>query len=42
MFRKSYSVLQDKLFEHITEAGFTGFERGILGSTAENLNSLDY
>lgn len=42
MFRKSYSVLQDKLFEHMTEAGFTGFERGILGSTAENLSSLDY
>ena len=42
MFRKSYSVLQDKLFEHMTEAGFTGFERGVLGSTAENLSSLDY
>lgn len=25
-----------------TEAGFTGFERGVLGSTAENLSSLDY
>ena len=42
MFRKSYSVLQDKLFEHMTAAGFTGFERGELGSTAENLNSLDF
>lgn len=42
MFRKSYSVLQDKLFAHMTEAGFSGFERGILGSTAENLSSLDY
>ena len=42
MFRKSYSVLQDKLFAHMTEAGFTGFERGVLGSTAENLSSLDY
>ena len=42
MFRKSYSVLQDKLFEHMTEAGFSGFERGVLGSTAENLSSLDY
>ena len=41
MFRKSYSVLQDKLFAHMTEAGFTGFERGVLGSTAENLSSLD-
>ena len=42
MFRKSYSVLQDKLFAHMTEAGFTGFERGVLGSTTENLSSLDY
>lgn len=42
VFRKSYSVLQDKLFEHLTAAGFTGFERGELGSTAENLKSLDF
>ena len=26
----------------MTEAGFTGFERGVWGSTAENLSSLDY
>lgn len=26
----------------MTEAGFTGFERGVLGSTVENLSSLDY
>ena len=26
----------------MTEAGFTGFERGVLGSTAENLSSLGY
>ena len=42
MFRKSYSVLQDKLFEHMTAAGFTGFERGELGSTAEHLEGLDF
>ena len=42
VFRKSYSVLQDKLFEHMSSAGFKGFERGELGSTAENLSSLDY
>lgn len=42
VFRKSYSVLQDKLFEHMSGAGFKGFERGELGSTAENLSSLDY
>ena len=40
-FQKSYSVLQDRLFEHMSSAGFTGFERGVLGSTAENLSSLD-
>lgn len=42
VFRKSYSVLQDSLFEHMREAGFKGFERGELGSTAEHLSSLDY
>lgn len=42
VFRKSYSVLQDKLFEHMTNAGFNGFERGEIGSTTENLSSLDY
>lgn len=39
---KSYSVLQDQLFEHMTAAGFTGFQRGERGSTAEHLSSLDY
>lgn len=42
VFRKSYSVLQDQLFEHMTAAGFRGFERGELGSTAEHLDSLDF
>lgn len=42
VFRKSYSVLQDSLFEHMREARFKGFERGELGSTAEHLSSLDY
>ena len=42
VFRKSYSVLQDKLFEHMTNAGFAGFERGEIGSTTKNLSSLDY
>lgn len=42
VFRKSYSVLQDQLFEHMTAAGFTGFERGELGSTAEHLEGLDF
>lgn len=42
VFRKSYSVLQDDLFEHMRAAGFRGFERGELGSTAEHLSSVEY
>lgn len=42
VFRKSYSVLQDDLFEHMRAAGFRGFERGELGSTVEHLSSVEY
>jgi len=42
IYHASYSVLQDKFFEHMQEAGFTGFARGERGSTAENLSVLDY
>lgn len=42
MYRASYSVLQDELYSHMTEHGFTGFERGERGSTAEHLTSLQY
>lgn len=38
----SYSILQDRFFEHMHEAGFTGFLRGERGSTAENLTVLEY
>lgn len=41
-YHKSYSVLQDRFFEHMQGAGFTGFVRGERGSTAENLISLEY
>lgn len=41
-YHASYSVLQDKFFEHMQSAGFTGFVRGERGSTAENLTSLEY
>ena len=41
-YRPSYSVLQDELVEHMQEHGFTGFQRGELGSTRENLSSLQY
>ncbi len=38
----SYSLLQDRFFEHMREAGFTDFERGERGSTTEHLDVLDY
>lgn len=41
-YRASYSILQDELFEHMSERGFTGFQRGELGSTSENLTALQY
>ena len=39
--KRAVNVEYRKLSD-MTEAGFTGFERGVLGSTAENLSSLDY
>jgi hypothetical protein len=38
----SYSLLQDRFFEHMRAAGFTDFERGERGSTAEHLTVLEY
>jgi hypothetical protein len=40
--QKSYSLLQDRYFEHMRDAGFDGFERGEYGSTTEHLDVLDY
>ena len=42
VYHASYSVLQDKFFEHMSGAGFEGFSRGERGSTAEHLSSLEY
>lgn len=42
IYHASYSVLQDKFFEHMQGAGYAGFVRGERGSTAENLASLEY
>ena len=42
MFRASYSILQDELFNYMTEREFKGFQRGEYGSTAEHLTSLQY
>jgi uncharacterized coiled-coil protein SlyX len=38
----SYSLLQDRYFEHMREAGFDDIQRGERGSTAEYLDVLDY
>ena len=39
---KSYSLLQDRFFEHMRSAGFEGFERGERGSTAEHLSVIEF
>jgi hypothetical protein len=38
----SYSLLQDRYFEHMKAAGFEGFERGERGSTKEHLDVLNF
>ena len=38
----SYSLLQDRYFEHMRAAGFDGFDRGERGSTTEHLEVLEY
>ena len=42
VYHASYSILQDKFYEYMKDAGFEGFDRGERGSTAENLTSLGY
>ena len=41
-YRKSYSILQDEVYEHMISHGFTGFERGEKGSTAKHLDTLQF
>lgn len=38
----TYSLLQDQFFEHMRDAGFTGFERGERGSDTANLSCTEY
>jgi hypothetical protein len=38
----SYSLLQDRFFEHMRAAGYMDFERGERGSTAAHLSILEY
>lgn len=42
VFVHSYSLLQDRFFEHMVNAGFTGFERGEKGSDAQHLSVIDF
>ena len=39
---KSYSLLQDRFFEHMRDAGFEDFERGERGTTAEHLSVIEF
>ncbi|MBQ6274299.1 MAG: plasmid recombination protein [Oscillospiraceae bacterium] len=39
---KSYSLLQDRFFEHMRGAGFEDFERGERGSTAQHLSVTEF
>lgn len=38
----SYSLLQDRFFQHMRDAGYEGFERGVRGSTDEHLPTATY
>ena len=42
ILEKSYSLLQDRFFEHMKKAGFKDFIRGEKGSTAVHLSALDF
>lgn len=39
---KSYSLLQDKFFQYMSDSGYRGFIRGIKGSTKEHLTDLEF
>lgn len=41
-YRKSYSILQDELIEFMQEKGYTDIQRGVRGSNAEHLESLQF
>ena len=41
-YRRSYSILQDEVYEHMVSHGFTGFVRGERGSTAVHLDTLQF
>ena len=39
---KSYSLLQDRFYQYMSDSGYRGFIRGIKGSTNEHLDNLSY
>ena len=39
---KSYSLLQDRFFEYMSNSGYKGFIRGIKGSTTKHLTDLEF
>jgi len=39
---KSYSLLQDRFFEYMSNSGYRGFIRGVKGSTKEHLDNLQF
>ena len=39
---KSYSLLQDRFFQYMSDSGYRGFIRGIKGSTKEHLTDLGF
>ncbi len=41
-YRASYSILQDEFIEHMRTAGYLDIDRGVRGSTAEHLSSLQF
>lgn len=42
IFIKSYSLLQDRFFEYMSDSGYKGFIRGIKGSTTKHLTDLEF
>jgi len=41
-WENSYTLLQDRYFEHMRDAGFSDFERGERRSTAKHLSVMEY
>ena len=39
---KSYSLLQDRFFQYMSDSGYRGFIRGLKGSTTEHLSDLEF